>query len=200
MNILRANRETKWVQCGTLEKRVRWRPGFDCRVECVHEVKGEHGQHGDELLLDVRCPDVGASLVLLLNTRDGKLLDDLNLRAPVLPASLHTHLSFVADVSHLHMSSASCDVLPGGTCWPGVDRYLDAEDYWNSKDTSLIFPHIAGLLIEDTVMAKSDAVWRRLFKYLERERATAYEARAALPTLCEHCGGTGLIRTKEARN
>lgn len=104
------------------------RPGYDCRKECLHEPKGEHGICGDTWFYVVSDGKRAVSLEILSDryppTVERALLPDV-LQKPM-AACLVTH---VADPD-ADPEQAKCKWVEGGLC--RVDgSYLGARAFWN---------------------------------------------------------------------
>lgn len=188
-------RRTDWVTAANgAEHRVLWKPGYDCRGECQHEVKGDHGQHGDELYLWTRFAELGAgaSLTLFLAARAGVRIGDYyseHYPYGVMPAWLHTHFAFPTTEEQVRGKASACDLLDG-QCFSGATTAIAAERVWSDvfSDEMLVSSQI-----ELLALAHCTATWARLDAFLRQAYEDADEAHQALPVRCEHCHGRGVI-------
>lgn len=188
-----------WAEC-----RVRWKSGFDCRQQCVHENKGDHGQTGDELRLDMRIDDFALCLELMLSVRDGRVLDDLisirewNTPARggycyVRPFQVAVHSAFPTQRDQLLTEPAECDLLYRGRCWICESSILQAETLWTPLDSEMIIDVLPSRDIEHVVLDTCGSAWLRMFDALIQKHKEARARWTALPQVCARCHGTGTV-------
>lgn len=165
---------TPWQAFGTRERSVTWLPGYDCRVKCQHEVKGAHGQHGDELRLQLRAPDAGVSLTLYTHVRDGKLTY-VSSRGDILStAGLYHHYAFRPADSEEGRETDECDLLATGRCYGDGGRYC-IEDIWTPADHAAMntVETLTRPDVSDYVLSLATGVWERLAEDLTECRLRA---------------------------
>lgn len=98
------------------------RPGYDCRVECKHDPKGEHGLHCDEWVYTVVDRDARAALELEVYTPFYPPTVDkrgmLEVRQPFMGSVLHSHYGLPTTKEQVQAAephSTNCAYI--GTCW-----------------------------------------------------------------------------------
>jgi hypothetical protein len=182
------------------ESQIRYWPGYDCRVKCEHEKKGDHGQHGDTFCLVVRLVDEEVALDLLCMTyaRDGKvcspgLAGDQGL---VTLPQVTLHLSFPTTEEHvLSGCGQECDILIGGRCYSTGGSFGWGDKLWTAADTVEAGDAILSIPAHHLVF-DGLSIWDRLARELV-DALPRYKAESeALPVRCEHCEGKGLIAKK----
>ena len=191
-------RATPWKPLAPgVEKRVRRKPGYDCRVICRHSPKGEHGQHGDELWLELRREDVAVRLQLYTHARDGVLEDSSFTRqyGYINAAWLHAHFGFVVEVADVRTGATpeKCDVLREGMCWSSEGSTSTARELFTDADKPAVVAHLTASDVELRVLDLVPEVWARMLAKMDSLRETALAAHAALPKHCHHCMGSGLL-------
>lgn len=189
-----ATRTTAWVRGENgIERRVRWFAGYDCRVECVHEVKGQHGQKGDELWLEVRSGDAALTLQLFTTVRDGQVMHLSSRGRLVNPAYVTLHFGFTFEESQVRTAAKprECDVL--GSCWSDEESPCRADTLWPAEADAEIESELTLPNVEEIALQCAEVVWKRLETELTNEREARWKAHAALPRQCDKCGGTGVV-------
>jgi hypothetical protein len=197
-------RETPWTVTaftakgaaqGFAECRVRWKPGYDCRGGCVHENKGDHGQTGDEVRLDMRLEgEFGVSLTVGLAVRDGLLLEPYWHDAYAQrPFDVTYHSGFPTHRDHLLAEPEDCDLLSDGRCWIYTSSTLQAEKLWTPADSESVTELVLLPDVEHRLLDRCGNVWMRMFEELLSSCAIALKESAALPHVCEHCHGSGFV-------
>jgi hypothetical protein len=195
-----ATRTTEWMKSESgIERRVRWFAGFDCRTECEHEVKGKHGQHGDEIWLEVRLPDAALTLRLFTYVRNGQVLSWIPRGRLLSPAYVVGHFGFNFDESHVLTSvkPSECDVL-NRPCWPDEEGSVQPETLWppdadSEIESALLLPNV------QVVLVRVPAVWKHLESELTKQREAKWQKHLALPERCDKCNGTGLVHPSAPR-
>lgn len=107
----------------TVERRTYRKPGHDCRRECRHEPKGEHGIHSDEWWFAVVDGGLAVSLTVFSGLYP-ESVDRSTLPACVSECSASTFATHRADPN-----GKECDYVEGGLC-TGALSFLRAERFW----------------------------------------------------------------------
>jgi hypothetical protein len=209
--LMRDAQQTMWVQRGKFEHKVWWFPGYDCRQKCQHEVKGEHGQHGDELLLAVRLASYdlplnntinaqfGLTLEIMTYVRDGKqTIDDLH-RAHIRIArgygvtTHHPYPTQVEEIREARGPNTECEILACGQCYSGYSGMTAGDLLWTPKEIDAIGQGIFGPELEHQILHLRTDVWTNMEAFLLDKQTEALASKAALPVQCPHCKGEGVV-------
>lgn len=170
-------------------------PGFDCRGgKCLHEVKGEHGQHGDEWWYALVDESSGCAVSLGVFT---ELMPDPAERVKFIEImsnrknpsifdyrrgySFCLHTPFPVDEGDIHSEKAGrqdCRLVK--PCFGQSDLYQVAEELWRRAGSPQQFE-------------QPDSFWAELEQWF-RERLPDLLAKRGATVRCLHCGGTGLIQ------
>jgi hypothetical protein len=198
-----ATRTTVWVRGENgIERRVRWFAGYDCRVECVHEVKGQHttsyssssrDQHGDEIWLEVRSSDAALTLQLFTNVRDRQMMMRSSRGRLVNPAYVTLHFGFPFEESQVRTAATpqECDVL--GSCFSDEESPCRADTLWPAEADAEIESALTSPNVEEIFLKCAEPVWKRLETALMNEREVRWKKHVALPRQCDKCHGTGVV-------
>lgn len=134
-------------------ERKHWvTPGYDCRVECKHEKKGDHGIASDEWSYVVMDGERAVSLHMLS--------DRYPASAP--PERMHPEVRrillerpFIGRLfeHHANPTGCECEWVTGGRCQGDV-TYLGAGEFWAAHGDS-------------TQPEQSEAFWQALEAELE---------------------------------
>lgn len=114
-------------------------PGHDCRVECKHEVKGDHGICSSiwvYLVTDGEC-------TLALDVYSGIFPPTVERRASSIieypnGRELTLHVPWVCgdnaeeDIQH-GRRGRECELIPAGRCWMPHSSSLGARDFWRAN-------------------------------------------------------------------
>jgi hypothetical protein len=190
-------RSTAWQPFDSgLERRVFWTPGYDCRIACQHETKGEHGQHGDELQLVVRVPDFAISLEMMTKARGGAYTRGaFDETGPVYPYGVTDHSPCPTNEEDVRDGrlGVECGLISSGRCYPYMPISSVAATLWTRADTIRLGDHLVDSNVEEAVLELQTGVWWRLAQALHDARARLLAINAALPAQCLACHGTGLV-------
>lgn len=184
------------------ERRVFWHRGYDCGPGgslCKHEHKGDHGIHGDEIVLALRRVESGAALTLTVYSSYMEGAYEPRLRWSERPesygADVSLHVAFQTDVERLRNDEWSeCSLLPTGKCAISSSSSLAAQDVWGAtaaEGASQIFP-MAGASAARFTTALPD-VWGKLRALFDNWYASARRRAAELPAVCPCCNGAGIV-------
>jgi hypothetical protein len=206
----RETRETEWIRRGQVERKVWWFAGFDCRRGCVHDVKGEHGQRGDELLIAVRIAagslpislpfdlrkehEFGLGLEVTTDVREGRRT--MSRQDPSRGYNLMTHHAFRTTEEQIRENSqpnTDCKILACGQCYSGYSGVGAADLFWTPADVDATVKHLLGNSPESYVLHIKTDLWERLGVFLLERQAEALKQRDALPVQCPTCKGHGLV-------
>jgi len=183
----RIGKGIEWSR-GTGEmRRSSWRePGYDCRRECKHENKGEHGWHCDEWIYVVG--DANGALVLEVTSQ--QFADDERLsiewrRRTRLPegSNLRLHLAFPVEVESIRTADdgTACDFIGAECCFPGGYWALLAGELWERLSAS-------------PTLAQPETFWQGLeTKYREIMADRLAERKDTTHAQCPTCKGAGVI-------
>lgn len=201
--------KTSWQPQGPIgptwtERCVYWTPGYDCTQKCEHDRKGQHGVHGDELMLVVRggAANVGdglqeaAALVIYTNVRKGEYaMRPFYDKYKTMAAEVALHCSYPTDEEAVRLGpgpGAECTLVDGGRCFLAERRHI-VDDIWLPEDDAALGD---GLLRPDAaefVLEGISGAWERLTKYFHEAIKKARVLRAELPVQCPHCHGNGVV-------
>lgn len=106
-----------------MERRAQLRPGYDCRRECQHAVKGAHGIASDEWWFAVVSGRFALSLVVLSGNYPGTVSME-----GMLPFLKEPRASAWA-VHRADASGGACEYVEGGRCQTDVIFFF-AESFW----------------------------------------------------------------------
>ena len=186
------------------DRQIRWWAGYDCRVECEHEKKGNHGQAGDRFALVVRLrgpSDAALDLLCRASARDGQICspDRARERGLVTTVCASLHCTFpITEGEVLAGEPWQCDILRGGYCYGTEGSGCWGDRLWTPAQTEaagdaiLHIPSHADVLFALPIW---DQMAKELVDALVRHKAES----DALPRRCEHCKGKGLIAKKGKR-
>jgi hypothetical protein len=210
----RQTRETEWIHrrssFGSFERKVFWFAGYDCRHRCDHEVKGNHGQHGDELLIATRIAsyslpvglpyaeqvdfEFGLSLAVMTSVRDQRLVMDLS--RPARGYELMTHHAFRTTEEQVREGSQpyeGCKIIQCGKCFSGYSATTAADLFWTPSEIDALGQELLGTAPERHVLHVQTDMWNRLEQFLIEKQTEARALCAALPLQCPACKGHGLV-------
>ncbi len=173
-------------------------PGYDCRVECQHEHKGQHGIHCDEWVYTVVDRDAHAALELEVYTPFYPATVDkraiLEVRKPFCGGILLLHYGYATSREAVLEADAERNCAYIGTCYPAtfglaagvlVNKYFDnnLEDGW---------PNGPGNQLEEqpNLWAALEARLAELVEYGERQRREDGDLKWRV---CECCKGAGTL-------
>ena len=191
-----------------MEHAVEWAPSWDCTEHCHHERKANHGIGGESLRLFLRVSDVGVSLSLRTNLRNGhafyrlgpQLLDDESARRGPEPHVegnfVHVHLAMRTELELVRNDTqpGECDVLASGVCYAGEEQnYVSAETIWTHDDTFAARHVLTTPKYDELILVACFPVWKRMADHLLAVRDKALAAHANLPHQCPTCRGKGLV-------
>ena len=178
----------------------RWsdiEPGYDCRVECKHERKGDHGICADgwfyvvsdgecAISLHVRSADYPATV------ETSRFLDftrepygtDLSLHVPW-PIAYDLESS-TERIRLGETTGRMCDVVEGGRCWTPKSTSLGADEFWKLHGSPAQFD-------------QPESFWTALCEKAKEWIAEVQALRAQLAHVrqCSHCRGRGVIEAAE---
>lgn len=105
--------------------------GYDCRVECKHDRKGDHGIHGGRYLWSVRDGDVAVVLAVFAADYPETVEQRSRFRREKgLLGSVFVHATFPTERSDLlKPPHPNCDFLGGQACWEIWDSTLATDDF-----------------------------------------------------------------------
>jgi len=100
--------------------------GYDCRVECQHTPKGEHGQSSSEWLYIIGSGDAALTLIVM----SGEYPDGT--RRPPDARDLTLHVAWRTEQSDVRSSSLGegCDYVDGGRCFRAASTIVGARDFF----------------------------------------------------------------------
>ncbi len=104
-------------------RKVQVEPGYDCRRECLHERKGDHGIHCDEWWFAV----VEGRHAVSLSVFSGKYPESVG--AFPLGTSFAEVKGAVWVEHHADLYGGECDYVEGGRC-RGETSFLAADVFW----------------------------------------------------------------------
>jgi hypothetical protein len=190
---MKPSRRTDWTADG---RAVFWTPGYDCRIKCEHEPKGDHGQHGDELLLAVRQGEIAVGLTVFTFVRDravtyhqsdGRITTGANL-------SVHVPWPFNEDqIRERAEGEPHCELIKP-PCFSTCLSCCRAEQIWTLAEEEAIRAALFGDAVERSVLLLDTGIWNRLKSEAVEMEKWALDERAGLRCLCPTCNGEGLIR------
>lgn len=93
-----------------IKRTMKVTPGYDCRTECKHEPKGDHGIAGDEWWYTVTDGRVAVSLQVLTNAYPPSVDQEK------IPPILRGHLAGTLAFHRPDPEGCTCDLVPGGKC------------------------------------------------------------------------------------
>ncbi len=140
-----------------MERRHFVTPGYDCRVECKHEKKGNHGIGSDEWVYVVSDGPRAVSLSML--SHDYPPTVDREAMGPAVRRILFDHRALIGTLHthEAHPGGQPCEYVAGGHCKCDV-TYLGAAEFWAAHGDS-------------TQPEQGEAFWQAL----ERELADRFE-------------------------
>lgn len=108
-----------------MERRTESKPGYDCRRECKHEPKREHGIHCDEWWFAV----VDGGHALSLTVFSGIYPESVD--SSTLYRSTRECAGSAMAWHHADPSGDECEYVEGGRCTGGV-TFVHAADFWEA--------------------------------------------------------------------
>jgi len=188
----------KWQSFGEGWRRTSFvEPGYDCRVECQHKVKGDHGICADGWCYVVSTGEC-AGMLFVRSANYPSTVDtsrhEAFMRRPS-GSDLTLHVSWPAasdeddtrEAVRLHQGR-DCALVDGGRCWNPKSTALGAKEFWDAHGSPDGFD-------------QPESFWEAL-----REKATAWiadakamRARLAHVRQCPACQGRGVVEIKEEK-
>jgi hypothetical protein len=195
---------------GTFERKVFWFAGYDCRHRCDHDVKGNHGQHGDELLIATRIAsyslpigaqpsdrvdlEFGLSLAIMTSVREQKVAMDIGRTSR--GYELMTHHAFRTSEEQIREDSSpydGCKIIQCGKCYSSYNATSAADLFWTPAEIEALGQELLGPSPESHVLHIKTDMWDRLEQCLIEKQGDARRLRDALPVQCPTCKGHGLV-------
>lgn len=199
--------ETDWVRGtdvgGEHERMVAVRHGYDCRQECEHPIKGDHGWHGDELFLVARRPqqrgidgsvlEEAAELRLYtvaLRGRVGSVRLDIFSGRLARPAYVHLHASMISacavDSAGQVRDAEECRFLRHGRCYLSHTGSSSSEALWTPSASAVVTTPLLEDLerLMQTLLSLSD-VWELLLAW--RDKRVVDRRQEMVTDRCLHC-------------
>jgi hypothetical protein len=215
----RETRETGWIHrrgpAGPFECKVFWFAGYDCRHRCEHVVKGNHGQHGDELLIATRIAshslpiglppsdrvnfEFGLSLAIMTSVREQKVAMDLGRTSR--GYELMTHHAFRTSEEQVREDLSpydGCKIIQCGKCYSSYNATSAADLFWTPAEIEALGQELLGPSPESHVLYIKTDMWDRLQQCLVEKQDEARQLRDALPVQCPTCKGHGLVPRRPA--
>ena len=186
----------EWQNYGEGWRRVQQVvPGYDCRVECKHEHKGNHGICPDKWFYVVGSAD--CALALTVRSCDyPATVDDAAERVarhyPQGPegTDLTLHVPWPAgddaeDDIRLGRGGEVCSLIETGRCWRPHSTSIGAEEFFRNHG--------------QPTFEQSEAFWEAMRAEATRLAAKVVEVYGGLRRLvqCPHCRGRGVTEAPE---
>lgn len=134
-------------------RREHWvTPGYDCRTECKHQVKGEHGICGDQWVYAVTDGKRAVSISVITPRFPESV--DLALHPPDVRAVLERYFATALTLHEADPDGMPCKLVDGGLCSVGWATYFGAQRFWKAWG-------------DERQPEQSEAFWRALESELE---------------------------------
>jgi hypothetical protein len=164
------------------------RPGYDCRRECKHTPKGDHGWHGDEWIYVVGDEEGALVLTIFANEFEGDPALTAELRRGASERSqracgsdLTLHTRFPIDVEHVREAAqgTKCEYVVG-RCFTAWTSARQADDFFTEHGADTF----------DQSIAFWDAFSERFLELMADARARRVDTTHAQ---CPTCAGAGVV-------
>lgn len=182
------------------------KPGYDCRTECKHEIKGKHGACSDIWTYAVIDTDARAALELRIMTPFYPSTVDVSF----LPDSLRTFMG--TDICmHFGYPTSREQVRSGAkTQCKYIGVCYDAGS-WSVMANELVTAHFdqehglkqGPIFAYQGLLQEQPALWAalemRLAELVEKKQAARREDGDLRWRVCEHCKGQGVVSFDKPR-
>lgn len=176
------------------------KPGFDCRIECNHEIKGQHGICSDMWTYAIVNRDARAALELTImtpfypQTVDVGSLPDFLRR--FVGSNILMHFGYpINKLQVLKHEPPVTDCVYIGTCYKGGSWSMMADELVKAN-----FDQAQGLKRNPRTLGEQPALWTalesKLVELTEEMQAARLQDGDLRWQVCEHCTGQGVIERR----
>jgi len=194
--------DTFYPYAADLERAVFSPLGYDCRAQCEHEKKGDHGVRCDELIFVVRsagATEIAAALSLGCGTNALKGKPGYPSKDVIRTYDLTLHKAFPTSEGDIREQRPSpCALLPDGMCYfLDSTSALQADAVWSDEFAKAL----AGAPFDREYLAERafavEGLWERLGAEFRERYNKALNQAAQAPERCPTCEGKGLVPKSE---